>query len=166
MRALIKKLEARLEDDIAGTDAISVSWTFGHLPLSLIYSVTCSHLLPGNGAFTTLLMHPNFNYCLVHVEQTWRQCSPSSSFLEANSHQPQRKYISKLVFKYFDRSTVVNFVCLLKNLLCWETCHTLQRVYPKSWHQYDSPKKRSLLSSLETSLCSFLCLFLPWACLN
>lgn len=32
MRALIKKLEVRLEDDIAGIDAISVSWTFDPLP--------------------------------------------------------------------------------------------------------------------------------------
>ena len=39
MRALIKKLVARLEDDIAGTEAISVSWTFDHLMMSVIYSV-------------------------------------------------------------------------------------------------------------------------------
>ncbi|KAK7804904.1 hypothetical protein U0070_027621 [Myodes glareolus] len=37
MRALIKKLEVRLEDDIAGIDAISVSWTFDPLPRGLRY---------------------------------------------------------------------------------------------------------------------------------
>lgn len=91
MRALIKKLDARLEDDIAGIDAISVSWTFDHSPLSVFYSVTCSHLVPGAGVVIILQQCPEFNYSLVHIRQLWQQDRLRSSFSEANLSSAPKK---------------------------------------------------------------------------
>lgn len=48
LRALINKLENELEDELAGLDAISVSWIAHHRPGIVPHSMVCPHLELGD----------------------------------------------------------------------------------------------------------------------
>ena len=62
LRALTDKLENELEDDVAGLEAISVSWTTHRIPGIVSHSVVCPHLELGDVALIILLplLYPDF----------------------------------------------------------------------------------------------------------
>ena len=74
LRALTDKLENELEDDLAGVEAIAVSWTTHHIPGILSHSVVCPHLEFGDVALIICLplSHPDFKSTPACIGQIWQ----------------------------------------------------------------------------------------------